>query len=207
MLYFVFKFIKRYLRRLLYSLMGILISAAANHAFAALTIEGRVVGVSDGDTITVLDAQNRQHRIRMMGIDAPESSQAHGQAAKSALSEMVYRKTVTVVWSDKDRYGRILGVVWLNGADINLSMVAKGYAWHYRQYAGSQSPQDRAAYSRAEQQARDARKGVWRDVSPVPPWDYRKDKRSGGQQSSSMGYADLSQGLVLLKAVLEHANR
>jgi len=87
------------------------------------TITGKVVGVSDGDTITVLDANRQQHKIRLDGIDAPESSQDFGSRAKQSLSDLVFGKTVTVTSRKKDRYGRVLGTVTLDGKDINLEQV------------------------------------------------------------------------------------
>jgi len=88
------------------------------------TIIGKVVGVSDGDTITVLDASKRQHKVRLDGIDAPESSQDFGSRAKQSLSDLVFGKTVTVLGSKKDRYGRTVGKVMLgDGKDINLEQI------------------------------------------------------------------------------------
>jgi endonuclease YncB( thermonuclease family) len=119
-------------------------------------ITGKVVGVSDGDTITVLDAQKRQHKIRLDGIDAPESSQDFGSRAKQSLSDLVFGKTVTVISSKKDRYGRTLGKVALSdGKDINLEQVERGMAWFYRQYAKELSREDAAAYEQAERAARE----------------------------------------------------
>ena len=88
-------------------------------------ITGKVVAIADGDTLTVLDASNRQHKIRLDGIDAPESSQDFGSRAKQSLSDLVFGKTVTVISSKKDRYGRTLGKVTLDGRDINLEQTAR----------------------------------------------------------------------------------
>jgi endonuclease YncB( thermonuclease family) len=92
------------------------------------TITGKVVAIADGDTLTVLDASNRQHKIRLDGIDAPESSQDFGSRAKQSLSDLVFGKTVNVISSKKDRYGRTLGKVTLEGSDINLAQIY-GVAW------------------------------------------------------------------------------
>ena len=102
----------------------------------AQTITGKVVGVSDGDTITVLDEQKRQHKVRLEGIDAPESSQDFGQRAKQSLSDLVFGKTVTVISSKKDKYGRTLGKVTLDGKDINQEQIDRGMAWFYRGVSG-----------------------------------------------------------------------
>src|SRR5215510_14805069 len=98
-------------------------------------ITGKVVGVSDGDTITVLDGQKRQHKIRLDGIDAPESNQDYGSRAKQSLSDLVFGKTVTVTSRKNDRYGSVLGTVSLDGRDINQEQINRGMAWFYRAYA------------------------------------------------------------------------
>ena len=93
-----------------------------------------MVRVADGDTITVLTAGNMQEKIRFHGIDAPEKDQAFGQKSKQRLSDYVFGKDVTVTWKSKDKYGRILGTVWLGSTDINLQMLRDGYAWHYKRF-------------------------------------------------------------------------
>jgi endonuclease YncB( thermonuclease family) len=137
---------------------------------------GKVVHIADGDTLTVLDRENVQHKIRLHGIDAPEKAQAFGTKAKEALAEKVHEKTVRVVWKEKDRYGRIVGDVWLpdraGERNINIEMVRDGWAWWYRTYA----PRSKALES-AETQARTERLGLWRDREPEPPWEFRKKER------------------------------
>lgn len=137
------------------------------------TIVGKVVGVSDGDTITVLDGSRQQHKIRLSGIDAPEKSQAFGQKSKAHLSSMAYGKQVTVEWSKRDRYQRILGVVFVDGLNCNLEQVKAGMAWWYRTYAKEQTAQQRADYEAAEAKARSSRVGLWVDSDPIPPWTWR----------------------------------
>ncbi len=141
------------------------------------TLDGRVVGVTDGDTITVLDSQQREHKIRLMGIDAPEKAQPFGQNAKQSLSDLVFERTVAVDWQKLDRYGRIVGKVRVGGLDANLEQVRRGLAWHYKKYEGEQDPLDRATYSQAEIVARNGQRGLWADPMPVPPWDWRKSRR------------------------------
>ncbi|MCI0660099.1 MAG: thermonuclease family protein [Acidobacteria bacterium] len=141
-------------------------------------ITGRVVGVSDGDTITVLDAGNRQHKIRLDGIDAPESRQAFGTRSKQSLSELVFGQTVTVAGSKTDRYGRTVGNVAVNGQDAGLIQVERGMAWFYRQYAGDLSRDRALDYERAEDRARVDRRGLWADAKPVEPWEYRAEART-----------------------------
>jgi endonuclease YncB( thermonuclease family) len=137
------------------------------------TLQGKVVGVSDGDTITVLDSSKTQHKIRLAGIDAPEKAQAFGERSKQHLSDLVFGKTVTVDWNKTDRYGRTIGKVVVNGQDANLRQVQAGLAWHYKQYEKEQSASDRSSYAQAEVDARTRRIGLWRDAAQIPPWDFR----------------------------------
>jgi endonuclease YncB( thermonuclease family) len=148
--------------------------AAVTVAAWAETITGRVVGVADGDTITVLDAKNEQHKIRLAGIDAPEKNQPYGQAAKQSLSDQVYERQVSVETSKRDRYGRAIGKVLVDGNDANLEQVRRGLAWHYKTYEREQEPPDRATYASVEIEARGANRGLWGDPAPVAPWDWRK---------------------------------
>jgi endonuclease YncB( thermonuclease family) len=150
-------------------------------AAAASPISGRVVGVSDGDTVTVLDAHKRTHKIRLLGIDSPEKSQAFGERAKQSLSDLVFNKQVTVEGSKQDRYGRELGKIMLDGQDINLEQIRRGMAWHYKQYARDQLPEDRLSYAEAESTARQKRLGLWQDSQPVPPWSYRRAAKEQNQ--------------------------
>lgn len=135
---------------------------------------GRVVGVSDGDTVTVLDSGRRQHRVRLTGIDAPEKAQQYGRRSKQSLSRMVYGKQVSVDWKKKDDYGRILGRVNGPDGDANLAQIQAGMAWHYKRYAKDQPASEREAYSMAENAAQRAGKGLWSDGKPTPPWDWRR---------------------------------
>lgn len=139
-------------------------------------LRGKVIGVSDGDTITILDSANAQHKIRLTGIDAPEKAQAFGQASKQVLSKLVFNKEVEVVWGKHDRYQRILGKVVLNGEDICLEQVRRGMAWHYKKYQNEQSQMDREKYSDAEKKARDAKIGLWIDPEPMEPAQFRHKK-------------------------------
>jgi endonuclease YncB( thermonuclease family) len=141
-----------------------------------IIFEGRVVGVQDGDTITILDSSNANHRIRLLGIDAPEKGQAFGTQSKQDLSEAVFNKVVTIEWSKHDRYGRIVGKVLLNGRDVCLDQVTAGMAWHYKYYQNDQTPEDRQLYAAAEIVARAGAIGLWIDPNPVPPWDFRRQR-------------------------------
>ncbi|HEX8140352.1 MAG TPA: thermonuclease family protein [Pyrinomonadaceae bacterium] len=141
-------------------------------------IEGKVVKVSDGDTITVLDKENRQHKIRFQGIDAPESKQEFGQVSKDNLARMILGKEVKVIWSKQDKYGRTVGKVLLDGRDINIEQVKAGLAWHYKKYSDEQPPEDRVTYAAAETEARAARRGLWQDPNPTPPGEWRAEAKT-----------------------------
>ena len=152
-------------------------------AVQAETLTGRVVGVADGDSVTVLDANLEQHKIRLQGIDAPEKAQPFGQRSKENLSRLLFDKDVRVEWSKRDRYGRIIGKVWVQPVgcttcpmtlDAGHAQITVGLAWWYRKYAGEQSPQDRGAYEFSEQEARAKRVGLWSHPDPVPPWEWRR---------------------------------
>lgn len=141
---------------------------------SADNISGTVVGVTDGDTITLLDARGSSHKIRLAGIDAPEKAQAFGNQAKASLSELVFGREVTIDSSKRDKYGRIVGRVSVDGTDANLEQIKRGMAWHYKRYEFEQNPEERETYSDAEKGARAERHGLWLDSSPVPPWQFRR---------------------------------
>ena len=138
---------------------------------------GRIVGISDGDTVTLLDANKRQYKIRLTGIDAPEKKMPFGQRSKEHLSDLIFSKDVLVETEKLDRYGRTLGKILFDRNDINLAMINAGLAWHYKKYQKDQSRSDRLLYAHAEEQARQHRLGLWRDPNPTAPWEWRK----GGQ--------------------------
>jgi endonuclease YncB( thermonuclease family) len=141
------------------------------------TLTGRVVRVTEGDTIVVLDDSNSQHKIRLAGIDAPERGQAFGTMARDYLSDAVSGQVVVVEYDKSDHYGQILGKVLLSGDDVNLEQIRAGLAWHEKKYQGEQTVASRVAYSDAEMEARRNKRGLWRESSPMPPWDYRKAQR------------------------------
>jgi endonuclease YncB( thermonuclease family) len=159
--------------------------APCAQAAAHKPFEARVIGVTDGDTVTVLDSNEIPHKIRLAGIDAPEKGQPFGDRSRQSLSRWVYDKTVRIEWSKLDKYGRMVAVVRVappEGCaaspcpatlDVNLAQIAAGFAWHYKQYEEEQDRQDRQAYSNAEQHAREQKLGLWKDSHPVPPWEWR----------------------------------
>jgi endonuclease YncB( thermonuclease family) len=139
----------------------------------AATLTGRIVAVADGDTVTLLDDSNTQHKIRLSGIDAPEKKQDFGMRSKQSLSELVFDKQVKVETGKKDRYGREIGKILVHGQDANLEQVNRGLAWHYKQYARGQSATDRKLYDYAQKDASAAKRGLWASATPTPPWEYR----------------------------------
>ena len=141
----------------------------------AQNIYGRVVVVTDGDTIKVLSASNIQTKIRLDGIDAPEKSQPFGGSSKKALAKKIAGRDVLVLSKEKDRYGRAIGVVMVDGRNINREMVAEGYAWAYLKYLTDQRVIE------LESEAKALRAGLWA-LQPdqiQAPWEWRADRRSG----------------------------
>lgn len=131
---------------------------------------GKVVKVSDGDTVTILTSDKTQHKIRLNDIDAPEKKQAFGNKSKDNLAKYIAGKTVTVQYQKKDKYKRILGTIYYNNTDINLQQVKDGYAWVYKKYSNNSS------YYEAEKLAKRNKKGLWVDNNPIEPWEFRKIK-------------------------------
>jgi endonuclease YncB( thermonuclease family) len=139
---------------------------------AADQFTGKVVGISDGDTISVL-REGKAVKVRLYGIDAPEKAQAFGTQARKFTSDLVFQRDVTVVVHTTDRYGRLVGEVLLpDGRSLNQELVKAGMAWWYRPYA----PND-PALAQLEAEARTAKRGLWADAHPVPPWQWRKGQR------------------------------
>lgn len=135
----------------------------------------RVVGVSDGDTLTCLSDIKTQYKVRLHGIDAPESKQDFGTQAKYQLANMVFGKDVTLNIKDTDRYGRTVADVLVNGKSANLTQVTNGYAWAYRSYLRGAEAQ---TYINAENQARNAKRGLWSMPNPINPADFRKQRKT-----------------------------
>jgi len=148
------------------------------------TIEGIVSKVSDGDTVHITDPLGTKVKVRLYGIDAPETEksnkktgriskpgQPYGEEAYQALRSMIYRKQVKLEIMDIDRYKRAVGIVWLNGKNINQEIVAEGYAWAYRQYLDRPHASE---YTQAEELARSKKLGLWQQNNPQPPWEFRR---------------------------------
>ncbi len=151
-------------------------------------LQGNVVKVADGDTVTIVDERGDKHRIRLGGIDAPEKDQPYGSESTKNLEWLVYDKSVTIEYEKKDRYGRIVGKVLVNPqgdvfclaidcvrkVDAGLEQIKAGLAWHYKKYQKEQSRQDRKIYSKAEREARKKPIGLWVGDKRIPPWEWKR---------------------------------
>jgi endonuclease YncB( thermonuclease family) len=169
-------------------ILVVLLLASAAHA---KNLSGRVLSVESGDMITVEDAKKKRHKVRLSGVDAPEKAQPFARQAEQHLSRLVDGKPVTVGYKKYDRYGRILGKVMVAAPnacpavqldcpktlDAGLALIAVGLAWHHKQYAEEQPPEDHERYGFAEWDARARRAGLWADPKPMPPWEWRRVKR------------------------------
>ena len=142
-----------------------------------------VVRVIDGDTITVKNIRGEIVRVRLTGIDAPESDQPFGKESKTNLNALVGDKDVRIEISKEDRYGRSLGKVWISPPDcvkcnktinVNRAQISSGMAWWYRKYANEQSAEDRKSYEFSEEEAKNLLKGLWSNAQSVAPWDWRR---------------------------------
>ncbi len=136
----------------------------------------KVIGIKDGDTIAVLH-EGKEETIRLNGIDCPEKKQAFGSKAKQFTSELVFGKIVTVEPVTKDRYGRVVANVFVEGKNVNYEIVKNGFAWWYRKYA----PDD-TELEKVEEEARKKKRGLWQDENPIPPWEFRKKEKESRQK-------------------------
>ena len=150
------------------------IAVAAWAAIPAHAFTGRVVGIADGDTLTIMSGQ-RSVRVRLFAIDAPEHGQPFASRARESLSELAFGKVADVDLRGRDSYGRVLGRVRVAGLDLNAEQVRRGYAWVFRRYSRD------AALLALEDDARAARRGLWQDAAPVPPWTWRTDHPNSGR--------------------------
>lgn len=131
-------------------------------------LTGKVIHISDGDTVHILTHEKEKYKIRLNDIDAPENKQDFGNKSKENLKKYIYNKNVSVIYNNKDKYGRILGTIYLNNQDINLQQIKDGFAWVYRKYSKNHF------YYKAEKEAQNTKKGLWQDKNPIAPWIYRK---------------------------------
>ena len=138
----------------------------------SLELKGKIIHISDGDTVHLLTDNKEKIKIRLNDIDAPESKQAFGNKSKENLKKYIYQKNVVVKYKNKDKYKRVLGTIYYQNRDINLQQVKDGYAWVYKKY--SKNP----IYFKAEQEAKSKKLGLWSDKNPIEPWEFRKNKKN-----------------------------
>ena len=132
----------------------------------------KVIKIKDGDTVELLSPDHQNITVRLAEIDCPEKTQAFGQAAKQFTADLCFGKMVKLIGSQHDRYGRTVGQIELeDGTNVNYAIVKNGYAWQYRAYSKDM------ALALLEQRARENRLGLWQDVNPTPPWDFRKGEK------------------------------
>ncbi|WP_333863606.1 thermonuclease family protein [Sphingobacterium sp.] len=140
------------------------------------TLKGKVIRIADGDTITILDSNKSQIRIRLYGIDCPENGQDFGNVAKKYTSELCFAKTISVGIKDRDQYGRIVGIVWTEDSiNVNLASLKEGLAWHYKHFDHSDE------FAQAEYLAKLEKRGLWKQPNAIPPWEFRREKKSWQQ--------------------------
>lgn len=159
--------------------LALFLTTIEPHSLYAWT--GKVVGITDGDTITVL-RDRAEVKIRLHGIDTPEKKQPFGQAAKKATAQLTAGKIVDVDETDTDKYGRTVAIVTADSVNVNRTLVKNGYAWVYRKYCKQDFCND---WLDLEEKAKTARLGLWRDTNPEPPWDWRAEGK--GHTTITMG--------------------
>ncbi|NTU72794.1 thermonuclease family protein [Candidatus Roizmanbacteria bacterium] len=159
----------------------LLLICSYSSSYASTHLVGKVVGVSDGDTITVLQ-NNQQYKIRLYGIDCPESGQAFGNKAKELTSSLVFGKTVDVTVYDIDKYQRSVGVVRVDGLNVNEAILKNGFAWKYTKYCIESFCND---WTTLEEQASRQGVGLWSDRDPMAPWDWRHSPQKEQQVESN----------------------
>ncbi|MEA1967874.1 MAG: thermonuclease family protein [Thermodesulfobacteriota bacterium] len=180
----------------------LLITIILTGSIHAQTIAGKVVGIADGDTITVLQ-QGKKYKIRLYGIDTPEKRQDFGKRAKKFTSDMVFREQVRVVQKDKDRYGRVVGMVYVGNVCVNEEIVKAGLAWVYHRYCKDSFCQQ---WTDIEAQARSAKIGLWSHPDPIPPWDYRRGERKGSKEKIGGAFHGNTSSHVFHKKGCKHFN-
>lgn len=135
------------------------------------TIQGKVVRIADGDTITLLDSSNTQIKVRLYGIDCPEKGQDFANVAKLFTSDLCFSNDVTIDVKDIDRYGRTVGIIWTKDSiNVNLELLKSGLAWHYKMFDKSEE------FAQAEHLARVNKIGLWKQPNAVAPWKFRRNK-------------------------------
>lgn len=151
--------------------ISFLLLLISQSSFSQELLKGKVVKISDGDTMTVLDSLNQQHRIRLHGIDSPEKGQDYYQVAKDYAGQLCFQKQVEVAILDYDHYKRAIGKIYVDGLEVNLSLLKVGLAWHFTQFDQSEE------YALAEAEAKLNKMNIWSLKTVTAPWEFRKIKR------------------------------
>ena len=163
------------------SILFITIFFSQNHDFAygddVFIHPNRLVKVVDGDTIRILDQKSNVIKVRLAGIDAPELRQQYGIQSRIALKKMLKDRKLTIQILNKDRYGRSVGIVYIDQLDVNHNMIKEGNAWAYRKYLKTLPGHKGIHYIEAETTSKLQKKGLWALDKPISPWQYRKEKR------------------------------
>jgi len=187
------------MRRIVKRTLIVVISLLLSLPFSALsrcpTWQGKVVGVSDGDTITILH-HGKGEKIRLYGIDCPEKSQAFGKRAKQFTSNMVFGKIVEVRPVTTDRYGRTIAWIYANGTCLNEELLKAGMAWHYKRYSSERH------LAALEIEAKRNKAGLWNDPHSIPPWDFRHGKRTVSRPETQ----DISETPGVQTGIVYHGN-
>ncbi len=135
------------------------------------SFEARCVKVYDGDTIEVMAGGPRSVRVRLHAIDSPEKGQPFSNVARKRTRELVEGRRVRVEVRDRDQYDRLVARIYIDDRDLSEQLISEGLAWHYTRYSSE------LALGQAQRQARKARRGLWQDPDPVPPWEFRRLRR------------------------------
>lgn len=153
--------------------LGLAIAATLSGCLSHDSFEGRCVKVYDGDTIEVMAGGLTSQRIRLHAIDTPEKGQPFSNVARKRTRELAEGKRVRVEVRDQDRYDRLVARVYIDGSDLSEQLITEGLAWHYTRYSSE------LALGKAQREARKARRGLWQDPDPEPPWEFRRRRREG----------------------------
>jgi endonuclease YncB( thermonuclease family) len=136
------------------------------------SFEAKVKRIIDGDSILVTDSKEVEYEVQLEGIDAPELKQDFGKESANALTKLLKDKSVKLTWGSKDTYDRLLAQVYVEDVHVNMEMLKSGMAWHFKRYNKSEE------LAKAEIVAKEAKKGLWAQESPVAPWDFRKETKA-----------------------------
>lgn len=182
--------------------------SAASCVAQVTPFTAKAVDILEGDAFTVLDSKKKEHKIRLAGIDAPESGQAFGDKAREHLSELILDQQLMIFSTRTDRYGRLVSQVFLYGKEISLAMIRAGFAWHLKEAEKEQPEKERAVFAAAETDARKAKLGLWADPDPIPPWVFRSERQEPTTPpAGSPTTADMKPGSRVLEIVGDRSTK